>query len=437
MTRARTTSERRTCHAAAPPGDTTATVPAGIAGSERHAARWTGHTNTERRAAGARHRSGARRLARAVVVAMAASAAAATASTGRAAASVASANQVQSYAGAAGVSPAPGTPFHAAMRGIAATPTRHGYWLAASDGGVFSYGDAHFEGSAGALRLARPVVAIASSTRAWGYWLAAADGGVFSYGSAHFHGSAAPYHPFAPIVGIAGTPSGHGYWLAAADGGVFSFGDAVFHGSAAPFHPRAPIVGIAPSHTGRGYWLLSADGGVFAFGDAPYRGSLFGFAPGNDAVGIAAADDGYLVARRTGAVASFGAPAVGASDLADWTAAPTVGIAASAGGYWTVQGAPLVDHMDAFLTCTRSHESSHTPPAFDNGYGAVNPSGTYFGAYQFDRRTWNSTAGVAGRTDLIGVNPATASVADQDLLAMTLFHERGAAPWMGRCAGLR
>ena len=415
-------------------------MPAGIAGDERHAAR-KGLRNTTRHTEGAHtQRAGARlrvrHTTRAAAVAIVAATATGMVSMDRAAASTAAANAVQSYSGALGVGPAPGTPFHAAMTGIAATPDRHGYWLAASDGGVFSFGDARFAGSAGAVRLVRPVVGIAAAPAGSGYWLAASDGGVFSYGSAHFHGSAAPDRPFAPIVGIAATPTGHGYWLVGADGGVFSFGDAHFHGSAEPFHPTAPIVGIAASPTGRGYWLLSADGGVFAFGDAPYQGSLFGYAPGNDAVGITASGNGYLVARRTGAVASFGTPFAGATDLADWTSGPTVGIAASATGYWTVEGAPIVNHMDAFLTCTRSHESSHTAPAFDNGYQAVNPSGTYFGAYQFDLRTWDSAAAVAGRPDLIGVNPASASVTDQDLLAMTLFQERGAAPWMGRCSGL-
>ncbi|HEY3834650.1 MAG TPA: hypothetical protein VGO03_20320 [Acidimicrobiia bacterium] len=438
MTRARIEHTRTNGHA--PPGDTTATVPAGIAGSERHAAR-KGLRNTGQHKEGVRTRSARRGMrvrhaTRAAAVAMVAATTTGMVSMDRAGAATAAANAVKSYSGAIGVGPTPGTPFHAAMTGIAATPTRHGYWLAAADGGVFSFGDARFAGSAGAIPLARPVVGLAAEPIGTGYWLVASDGGVFSYGSAHFHGSAAPYRPFAPIVGIAATPTGHGYWLVGADGGVFSFGDAHFHGSAEPFHPTAPIVGIASSPTGRGYWLLSADGGVFAFGDAPYRGSLFGYAPGNDAVGITASDHGYLVARRTGAVASFGTPFAGTSDLANWTSGPTVGIAASAAGYWTVQGAAIVNHMDAFLTCTRSHESSHTAPAFDNGYQAVNPSHTYFGAYQFDQRTWNSAASVAGRADLIGVNPAGASVTDQDLLAMTLFQERGAAPWMGRCAGL-
>ena len=46
---------------------------------------------------------------------------------------------------------------------MAATPDSGGYWLAASDGGVFNYGDAGFFGSAGALTLAKPVVGIAAT----------------------------------------------------------------------------------------------------------------------------------------------------------------------------------------------------------------------------------------------------------------------------------
>ena len=33
-----------------------------------------------------------------------------------------------------------------------------GYWLVASDGGIFNYGDAGFSGSSGSLRLNAPVV---------------------------------------------------------------------------------------------------------------------------------------------------------------------------------------------------------------------------------------------------------------------------------------
>jgi hypothetical protein len=36
-----------------------------------------------------------------------------------------------------------------------------GYSLVASDGGVFTFGDAHFHGSTGAVRLSHPVVGMA------------------------------------------------------------------------------------------------------------------------------------------------------------------------------------------------------------------------------------------------------------------------------------
>jgi hypothetical protein len=38
-----------------------------------------------------------------------------------------------------------------------------GYWLVASDGGIFSYGDAGFQGSAGALHLNAPMTGGAPS----------------------------------------------------------------------------------------------------------------------------------------------------------------------------------------------------------------------------------------------------------------------------------
>ncbi len=41
---------------------------------------------------------------------------------------------------------------------MAATPDGSGYWLVASDGGVFAFGDAHFDGSTGGLTLNKPVV---------------------------------------------------------------------------------------------------------------------------------------------------------------------------------------------------------------------------------------------------------------------------------------
>jgi hypothetical protein len=73
---------------------------------------------------------------------------------------------------------------------MAATPTGDGYWLVASDGGIFSFGDATFHGSTGALTLAQPITRIQPTASGDGYWLTAADGGVFAFGNAPFLGSA-------------------------------------------------------------------------------------------------------------------------------------------------------------------------------------------------------------------------------------------------------
>jgi hypothetical protein len=85
---------------------------------------------------------------------------------------------------------------------MAATPDGHGYWLVASDGGIFTFGDAGFFGSTGAVVLNKP------------------------------------------IVGMAATPDGHGYWLVASDGGIFTFGDAGFFGSTGAIALNKPIVGM-------------------------------------------------------------------------------------------------------------------------------------------------------------------------------------------------
>jgi hypothetical protein len=45
---------------------------------------------------------------------------------------------------------------------MASTPDGAGYWLVATDGGIFNYGDAPFYGSTGSLVLNKPVVGMAS-----------------------------------------------------------------------------------------------------------------------------------------------------------------------------------------------------------------------------------------------------------------------------------
>jgi hypothetical protein len=157
--------------------------------------------------------------------------------------------------------------------GIVEDPAGPGYWVAASDGGVFAFGNAGFHGSLGNIHLNAPIVGIAPTPNGAGYWLVAADGGVFAFGNAGFHGSLGNIHLNAPIVGIAATPNGAGYWLAAYDGGVFAFGRAPFQGSAGAASLSAPVLGISGTRSGGGYWLVGGDGGVFTYGDAPFFGS--------------------------------------------------------------------------------------------------------------------------------------------------------------------
>jgi len=168
---------------------------------------------------------------------------------------------------------------------LATTPLDGGSWTAASDGGVFSHGDAGFYGSAGGLHLNRPIVGMAATPDGLGYWLVASDGGIFSYGDAGFYGSAGGLDLNRPIVGMAATPDGLGYWLVASDGGIFSYGDATFHGSTGALRLHSPIVGLASTADGGGYWMAASDGGVFTFGDAIFNGSLGGSGV-DDIVGI-------------------------------------------------------------------------------------------------------------------------------------------------------
>jgi polyvinyl alcohol dehydrogenase (cytochrome) len=88
---------------------------------------------------------------------------------------------------------------------MAADPTTGGYWLVASDGGVFAFG-APYQGSLGAEHLNAPVVGMAADPTTGGYWLVASDGGVFAFG-APYQGSLGAEHLHAPVVGMAAAPA--------------------------------------------------------------------------------------------------------------------------------------------------------------------------------------------------------------------------------------
>jgi hypothetical protein len=217
----------------------------------------------------------------------------------------------------------------------------------ASDGGVFSFGDAPFFGSLGGQALAAPVVGIAPTPDGGGYWEVEANGQVSNFGDASgttpsvpgtvamtalgdraylaaasdgsvaFQGgtlgtfsSGRNFPHNGPIVGIAVDAASMqgGYWLVGADGGIFSFSGAGFYGSMGGTALNKPIVGIASTPDGGGYWLVASDGGIFSFGDAGFYGSMAGAPLNCPIVGIASTPDGrgYWEVASDGGIFSYG-----------------------------------------------------------------------------------------------------------------------------------
>ncbi|MGC8481517.1 MAG: CHAP domain-containing protein, partial [Acidimicrobiales bacterium] len=106
---------------------------------------------------------------------------------------------------------------------------------------------------------------MATTPTGQGYWLVASDGGIFTFGDAPFYGSMGGQPINASVMGMAATPNGEGYWLVGNDGGVFTFGDAPFYGSDGAMLPNAVISGIMAAPNGAGYWLVSPDSATYGF----------------------------------------------------------------------------------------------------------------------------------------------------------------------------
>ena len=154
--------------------------------------------------------------------------------------------------------------------GMAATPDGRGYWLVASDGGIFSYGDAQFYGSTGSIVLNKPIVGMAATPDGGGYWLVASDGGIFSYGDARVlrqHGEHAAQQARRRHGRHHRAATATGWWPPTA--GSSAYGDASFHGSTGSLVLNRPIVGMITGPGGAGYFLVASDGGIFSFGTAP------------------------------------------------------------------------------------------------------------------------------------------------------------------------
>ena len=231
-------------------------------------------------------------------------------STGKGYWQVASDGGVFSYGDARFYGSVPGLSVHTnTIMGMARTPDDGGYWEVGTDGGVFAFGNASFYNSLPGLGIhVNNIVGMAPTKSGKGYWLVGSDGGVFAFGDAGYYGSMGGKVLNAPVVSLSATPSGNGYWLAAADGGVFAFGDAPFYGSMGGQHLDAPVTDLDVTPDGQGYWLAAEDGGIFAYGDAPYYGSMAGKSLNGHITGMAATADGkgYWLNGCDGGVFAFG-----------------------------------------------------------------------------------------------------------------------------------
>jgi hypothetical protein len=202
--------------------------------------------------------------------------------------------------------------------GIVPTAAKSGYWLDASDGGVFAF-DAGFygsipglglspAGSGGPRSLNAPIVGMVPSADGGGYFMVASDGGVFAFGDARFAGSCPGIGGCSgSAVAVAPDASGNGYWLVTSTGHVYTFGDAPYFGAPGP--QGTPITSMVRTPDGKGYWLLDAGGQVFGYGDAANLGGPSGSIGGaNVASAIFASSDGggYWVATAQGAVYNYG-----------------------------------------------------------------------------------------------------------------------------------
>ncbi len=203
--------------------------------------------------------------------------------------------------------------------GISPTANKGGYWLVASDGGVFAFGDAGYYGSIPGVGLSpagsglphslnAPIVGMVPSADGGGYFMVASDGGVFAFGDARFEGSCPGIGGCSgAAVSVVPDASGNGYWLITQTGNVYAFGDAPFYG--APGNQGSPVTSAVRTADGHGYWVLLANGAVYAYGDAVQRGGPVGSVGGLDPAAAIFSDadgGGYWIASAEGAVFSYG-----------------------------------------------------------------------------------------------------------------------------------
>ena len=201
---------------------------------------------------------------------------------------------------------------------MAVTPDGRGYWLAGTDGSVFSFGDADVYGSLASrgARLGQQIVTIVATADGKGYWLVnqsgavtpsatppPIDGGQPLPASDLSHADRVGRHRpgrdrrLVHRLGRSRLRRRHGHWFGSRvdkrrsrslpsppcalrrrvlagrrDGEVWAFG-CHCRGRTAPAGLAGTAVGMIPAQNRHGYWVATSNGTVISGGDATARAS--------------------------------------------------------------------------------------------------------------------------------------------------------------------
>ena len=124
-----------------------------------------------------------------------------------------------------------------------------GAWDVTAAGTVTAFGGAPRFGSRAATASGGLVVGMAATADGRGYWLVASDGGVFSFGDAQFHGSLGGTRG-AAVSGMSTARGGDGYTLITTSGVAHAFGNvptAPVPGASRPGRPVPPNPPVPPT----------------------------------------------------------------------------------------------------------------------------------------------------------------------------------------------
>jgi peptidoglycan/xylan/chitin deacetylase (PgdA/CDA1 family) len=204
--------------------------------------------------------------------------------------------------------------------------TGSGYYVAASNGSVHTYGAP----AAGGGGTGRPT-GIATDPDTGGYWLLTANGSVVAR-QAPFYGQLSGQLG-KDVTAVAIAASRGGYLVLTSDGAVHAF-RAPYHGQPkGRMHGLRPV-GLAVNAATGGYWVLNSGGGVWGYGASGY-GSLAG--KGYRVTAIAASPrGGYLLLTSGGKVFGFHAYTYGSATggLGAGVTAVSLAVTPATGGYW-------------------------------------------------------------------------------------------------------